>query len=318
MRKYPINVNSNEGKIDWLENQLAIYKNALLKLLPKEIKGIVKISEAVEAVREGFREWGEDSQINAPRRRVHIPTGVRVSVHQGGVPSLGATGLMTHCEWVKPMSDRQEYPRLNHPVIILYDTLEGKLKGIIIGEITCSELPNNVAVTGLRTAASSAVGTDLLARKDADGGISLLGEVGGDCRVVLHLQCPTIQKQGAVIQDVARPRKLQCSGKRQCVVQAQGTSVSDQFQGPSGRHLKGSVHAQTNIIGEVKLGRPSKRKPFDARVVVHGQLARGQHFRNRHTLQLGHAAQIQDAGRIAQTEVVRINKRPASGKGQLI
>ncbi len=157
-----------------------------------------------------------------------------------------------------------------------------------------------------------------LARKDADGRVGLLGEVGGDCRVVLHLQCPTIQKQGAVIQDVARPRKLQCSGKRQCVVQAQGTSVSDQFQGPSGRHLKGSVHAQTNIIGEVKLGRPSKRKPFDARVVVHGQLARGQHFRNRHTLQLGHAAQIQDTGRIAQTEVVRINKRPASGKGQLI
>ena len=42
MRKYPINVNSNEGKIDWLENQLAVYKNALLKLLPKEIKVFFK------------------------------------------------------------------------------------------------------------------------------------------------------------------------------------------------------------------------------------------------------------------------------------
>jgi len=133
--------------------------------------------EAVEAVRRGFREWGEDTQINAPRRRVHIPTGVRVSVHQGGVPGASATGLMTHCEWVKPMADRQEYPRLNHPVIVLYDASEGELKGIIVGEITCSELPNNVAITGLRTAATSAVGTDVLARKDSQR-LGILGSRG--------------------------------------------------------------------------------------------------------------------------------------------
>src|ERR1044071_7219856 len=125
------------------------------------------MAEAVEAVRLGFREWGENPQPSAPRRRIHIPSGVRVSVHQGGVPAAKATGLMTHCEWVKPMADEQIYPRLNHPVIVLYDAAEGELKGIIIGEITCAELPNNVAVTGLRTAATSAVGTDLLARPDA-------------------------------------------------------------------------------------------------------------------------------------------------------
>lgn len=146
-------------------------------VLPREIRGIVSMREAIEAVRMGFREWGEDTQINAPRRRVHIPTGVRVSVHQGGVPGAGATGLMTHCEWVKPMADRQEYPRLNHPVIVLYDASEGELKGIIVGEITCSELPDNVAVTGLRTAATSAVGTDVLARKDAER-LGILGSRG--------------------------------------------------------------------------------------------------------------------------------------------
>ena len=75
---------------------------------------------------------------------------------------------MTHCEWVRPMAEEQVYPRMvNHPVIVLYDAAEGELKGIIIGEITCSELPNNIAVTGLRTAATSAVGTYLLARQDA-------------------------------------------------------------------------------------------------------------------------------------------------------
>ncbi len=144
---------------------------------PQEIRGIVSMDAAVEAVRTGFREWGENPQLNAPRRRIHIPGGVRVSVHQGGVPAAQATGLMTHCEWVKPMAEHQEYPRLNHPVTVLYDVGEGELKGIIIGEITCSELPNNVAVTGLRTAATSAVGTDLLARPDAES-LGIFGSAG--------------------------------------------------------------------------------------------------------------------------------------------
>jgi len=144
---------------------------------PQEIRGIVTMNEAVEAVRLGFREWGERPQLNAPRRRIHLPTGVRVSVHQGGVPAAKATGLMTHCEWVKPMASEQVYPRLNHPVIVLYDAAEGELKGIIVGEITCSELPDNVAVTGLRTAATSAVGTDLLARPDASS-LGIFGAAG--------------------------------------------------------------------------------------------------------------------------------------------
>jgi alanine dehydrogenase len=146
-------------------------------ILPQEIRGIVSMEAAVEAVRAGFREWGENPQLNAPRRRIHIPTGVRVSVHQGGVPGAGATGLMTHCEWVKPMAEEQVYPRLNHPVIVLYDAAEGELKAIIVGEITCKELPDNIAVTGLRTAATSAVGTDLLARPDATT-LGLFGAAG--------------------------------------------------------------------------------------------------------------------------------------------
>jgi ornithine cyclodeaminase/alanine dehydrogenase-like protein (mu-crystallin family) len=84
---------------------------------------------------------------------------------------------MTHCEWVKPMAEEQVYPRLNHPVIVLYDAAEGELKGIIVGEITCAELPNNIAVTGLRTAATSAVGTDLLARPDATS-LGIFGAAG--------------------------------------------------------------------------------------------------------------------------------------------
>ena len=154
-----------------------------LLVSPDEIRGIVTMAEAVEAVRLGFRGWGENPELNAPRRRIHIPTGVRVSVHQGGVPAAYATGLMTHCEWVKPMAEEQVYPRLNHPVIVLYDSAEGELKGIIVGEITCAELPSNIAVTGLRTAATSAVGTDLLARPDATS----LGIFGAGGQAKNHL-----------------------------------------------------------------------------------------------------------------------------------
>lgn len=146
-------------------------------VVPSQLRGIVSMQEAIEAVRMGFCEWGQDLQVNAPRRRIHIPSGVRVSVHQGGVPGACATGLMAHCELVKPLNDHQEYAKLNYPVIVLYDAAEGDLKGIIIGEITCSELPDNLAVTGLRTAATSAVGTDLLARKDSET-LGLLGSAG--------------------------------------------------------------------------------------------------------------------------------------------
>ena len=36
-----------------------------LLVSPQEIRGIVTMAEAVEAVRLGFREWGENPQLNA-------------------------------------------------------------------------------------------------------------------------------------------------------------------------------------------------------------------------------------------------------------
>jgi ornithine cyclodeaminase len=180
-----------------------------LLVQPEEIRGILTMEEAVEAVRTGFRAWGENAQLNAPRRRIHIPTGVRVSVHQGGVPAAGATGLMTHCEWVKPLANEQVYPRLNHPVIVLYDAAEGELKGIIVGEITCAELPDNIAVTGLRTAATSAVGTDLLARHDAST-VGLFGAAGQAKNHLLALMQVRKLKQIRVYSRSPENRKKFC------------------------------------------------------------------------------------------------------------
>jgi alanine dehydrogenase len=86
------------------------------------------------------------------------------------------------------MSERQVYARLNHPVIVLYAAAGGGVKAMVIGEITCSELPDNVAVTGLRTAATSAVGTDVLARKDSEK-LGILGSRGQAMNHLVALAC---------------------------------------------------------------------------------------------------------------------------------
>ncbi len=146
----------------------------VLLIRPGEMSQLISMKEAIEAVEESFRQWANLPEVNAPRRRIHVPSGVRVSVHQGGVPGLGATGLMTHCEHVCIQSDgTQRYRLRGRPVHVLYSAQTGELMAILMGEPQPKELPLN-GVTALRTAATSAVGTKQLARPDSHR-IGLLG-----------------------------------------------------------------------------------------------------------------------------------------------
>jgi len=144
-----------------------------LVVRPEELRGLVSMAEAIEAVAAGFRAWGEDRVLNAPRRRVHTPAGVRVSVHQGAVPSLGASGLHVHCEVFRPGLPAG----LRTPVHVLYDAADGQLQAVLIGDLTARELPNATAMSGLRTAATSVVGTQRLARPDGRR-LGLFGAAG--------------------------------------------------------------------------------------------------------------------------------------------
>jgi alanine dehydrogenase len=137
----------------------------LLLLRPNDIVGLITMAEAVEAVEDGFREWGLNQTLNSPRSRIHAPSGVRVSVHPGGVPKLGAIGVMTHCELVQVVAESQKYSAFSEPVTVLYHSETTDLSAIIIGHIACRELPSTRQA--LRTAATSMVGTSHLARKDA-------------------------------------------------------------------------------------------------------------------------------------------------------
>ena len=159
----------------------------VLVVRPEELRGLVSMAEAVAAVEAGFRAWGENRALNAPRRRVHTPSGVRVSVHQGAVPTLGsgpgreigASGLHVHCEVFRPGAP----VALRTPVHVLYDAADGQLLAVLIGDLTAAELPDATAMSGLRTAATSVVGTQRLAR--ADG--TRLGLFGAAGQARVHL-----------------------------------------------------------------------------------------------------------------------------------
>lgn len=139
----------------------------VLVLGPDDTRGLISMAEAVEATEIAFRDWGQNPGLNAPRRRVHVPSGVRVSVHQGGTPTLGFTGLYTHCELVRPRAEEQVYDAIADPAYVLFDAQTAALTCVILGEVTPSELPDTRVMTGLRTAATSAVGTKVLLRDDA-------------------------------------------------------------------------------------------------------------------------------------------------------
>ncbi|HMJ25657.1 MAG TPA: hypothetical protein VK475_07500, partial [Pyrinomonadaceae bacterium] len=80
-----------------------------LLIRAQDVNGLLTIEEAIEAVEAGFKEWGKSPELNAPRRRITTPDGVRVSVHPGGIPSLGGIGVLAHSEHVAISKQVQTY-----------------------------------------------------------------------------------------------------------------------------------------------------------------------------------------------------------------
>jgi len=54
-----------------------------LLIRAEDVNGLLTMDEAIDAVEAGFREWGKSPELNAPRKRIMTPEGVRVSVHPG-------------------------------------------------------------------------------------------------------------------------------------------------------------------------------------------------------------------------------------------
>jgi ornithine cyclodeaminase/alanine dehydrogenase-like protein (mu-crystallin family) len=150
----------------------------ILLLGPDEINGLITMKEAVDAMEQGLTDWAKNPELGALRRRVHAPSGARVTVHQGAPDSAGVTGLLAHCEQVViHPEDYQTYAVRGRPVRVIYNAANSELLAITIGEVRVKELPevNNVAV--VPTACATAVGVKWLARKNSRR-IGILGSRG--------------------------------------------------------------------------------------------------------------------------------------------
>ncbi len=135
-------------------------------LRPKELEGLVDMKSAIDAVSEAYRGATEFPVINAPRRRVHSPTGVRVSNFPGGVHALGVIGSGTRAELVRQAEGNQHYDFREHPVHVLNDSRTARLLAIVLGEVSEKTLGPS-SLMAFRTAATSGVGFRYLVPEDA-------------------------------------------------------------------------------------------------------------------------------------------------------
>ena len=126
-------------------------------LRPHELHGLVDMKSAIDAVCEAYRGATEYPVINAPRRRVHAPSGVRVSNFPGGVHALGVIGAGTRAELVRQVEGNQTYDFREHPVHVLNDSRTARLLAIVLGEVTEKTLGPS-SLMAFRTAATSGVG----------------------------------------------------------------------------------------------------------------------------------------------------------------
>ncbi len=156
---------------------------AKLFISETELRGILTIKAANDAVRLAFQDWSTNDGLNAMRQRMHAPSGMRVTTHPGISPSHDEGGVLVHCELVNAASDVQVYENMAPPVTVLYNSTDGDLDAVLVGALSCVELPELQSFTSVRTAATSALGTFAMARDDA----SVLGIFGTGDQARTHL-----------------------------------------------------------------------------------------------------------------------------------
>jgi hypothetical protein len=87
---------------------------SILFLGPSDVNDVITMKEAIDLIERDYGDAARYPIMNAPRRRVHSPEGVRVSNFPGGVSSLGMMGSLTHGESV---SHDPGLPALGGPLV---------------------------------------------------------------------------------------------------------------------------------------------------------------------------------------------------------
>lgn len=138
-----------------------------LLLHPEDLRDLITMDDAVAAIEAAYAGAADFPVINAPRRRIHSPDNVRISVFPGGVHSLGAMGIAEHAETISHDASVQYAPVHEHQIWILHDSATSRLLAIMLGTINEKTLPYAGQKTALRTGATSGVGFKHLVRENA-------------------------------------------------------------------------------------------------------------------------------------------------------
>jgi ornithine cyclodeaminase/alanine dehydrogenase-like protein (mu-crystallin family) len=152
-----------------------------LLLKAEELKGIISIEEAIDAVEGGFRDQTTHPQFSLPRHRM-MAGDRRINIHSGGCVGLGVAGTFIHYERHRYTKEDQSYGAAGKRVYMAYDSETAALLTIIVGSIPLYEFDDNDIAT--ETAITSAVGTRRLAREDC----RVLGLYGTGRQARRHLK----------------------------------------------------------------------------------------------------------------------------------
>ncbi|MGH8513662.1 MAG: hypothetical protein ACREV8_06930, partial [Gammaproteobacteria bacterium] len=152
-----------------------------LLLKAEEIKGLISIEEAINAVESGFRDQARHPQFSLPRQRM-MAGDRRINIHSGGCVDLRVAGTFIHYERHRYTKEDQTYAAAGKRVYMAYDSETAALLTIIVGCVPLYDFDDNDIAT--ETAITSAVGTKHLAREDC----RVLGLYGTGRQARRHLK----------------------------------------------------------------------------------------------------------------------------------
>src|SRR5687768_4992485 len=105
-----------------------------LLLKAEEIKGLISIEEAINAVEHGFRDQLKYPQFSLPRQRM-LAGDRRINIHSGGCVGLSVAGTFIHYERHRFTQEDQSYAAAGKRVYMAYDSETAALLTIIVGSI---------------------------------------------------------------------------------------------------------------------------------------------------------------------------------------
>ena len=153
----------------------------MLQITEADVRNHLSFSKAVELAREAYVKLANGEAVTPERILLTVPGGASMFFMPAHVSCHGTTSIKI--ARVNPRNPASSLPTVMSD-ILMYDSQSGVLLAEIAGE----------ALTAIRTAASSAVATDVLARRDVES----LGLLGTGREAEAHV--PAIQQ----VRDISR------------------------------------------------------------------------------------------------------------------